>query len=110
MSVRVKSLLLNMLLPTELCFNRKALNLMPRALTSHQFYDLAYRLYQSGVERFFFWDGLGRTGGVGRWRKVPRLGHRQEVEEWFEQGRPSLRPACRLWSVDGWDLRMETPG
>ena len=87
-----------------------ALNLMPRALTSHQFYDLAYRLYQFGVERFFFWDGLGRTGGVGRWRKVPRLGHRQEVEEWFEQGRPSLRPACRLWSVDGWDLRMETPG
>ena len=88
-----------------------ALNLMPRALTANEFYDLAYRLYQSGVERFFFWDGLGRTGGVGRWRRVPRLGHRAEVEEWFEQGKPSLLPsACRLWSVDGWDLRMETPG
>ena len=87
-----------------------ALNMMPRALTSHEFYDLAYRLYQSGVERFFFWDGLGRTGGVGRWRKAPRLGHRREVEEWFKQGKPSLRPASRLWKVDGWDLRMETPG
>ena len=88
-----------------------ALNLMPRALTRHEFYDLAYRLYQSGVERFFFWDGLGRTGGVGRWRRAFRLGHRAEVEEWFEQGKPSLLPsAVRLWSVDGWDLRVETPG
>ena len=32
---------------------------MPRALTTHEFYDLAYRLYQSGVERFFFWGRFG---------------------------------------------------
>ena len=88
-----------------------ALNMMPRAMTSREYYDLAYRLYQSGVERFFFWDGLGRTGGVGRWRRAARIGHRSEVEEWFNKGKPSLLPAAsRLWILDGWDLRLETPG
>ena len=88
-----------------------ALNMMPRDLTSRQYYDMAYRLYQSGVERFFFWDGLGRTGGVGRWRRAARIGHRSEVEEWFRKGKPDLLPAAsRLWILDGWDLRMETPG
>ncbi|MCY3778049.1 MAG: family 10 glycosylhydrolase [Candidatus Aminicenantes bacterium] len=88
-----------------------ALNMMPRAMTSREYYDMAYRLYQSGVERFFFWDGLGRTGGVGRWRRAARIGHRSEVEEWFKKGSPSLLPAAsRLWILDGWDLRLETPG
>lgn len=88
-----------------------ALNMMPRAMTSREYYDMAYRLYQSGVERFFFWDGLGRTGGVGRWRRAARIGHQSEVEEWFKKGRPSLLPAAsRLWILDGWDLRLETPG
>lgn len=88
-----------------------ALNMMPRNLTSREYYDMAYRLYQSGVERFFFWDVLGRTGGVGRWRRAARIGHRSEVEEWFNKGKPSLLPAAsRLWILDGWDLRLETPG
>ena len=88
-----------------------ALNLMPRGVSSREYYDMAYRLYQSGVQRFFFWDGLGRTGGVGRWRKAARIGHRSEVEEWVRKGKPSLLPAAsRLWRLDGWDLRLETPG
>ena len=82
-----------------------AINLMPRDLSAQEYYRLAHSLYQSGVERFFFWDGLSRA------RKALRLGHREEVEEWFQQGQPSLFPtAVRLWSVDGWDLRVETPG
>ena len=42
-----------------------ALNMMPRSMTSREYYDMAYRLYRSGVERFFFWDGLGRTRRSG---------------------------------------------
>ena len=45
-----------------------AINLMPRDLSGEEYYRLAHSLYQSGVERFFFWDGLSRA------RKALRLG------------------------------------
>ena len=98
-----------------------AMNLMPRDLDIQEYYHLAHTLYQSGVERLFFWDGIARTSSsflrrdaLDAWRcsrEAPRLGHSEEVEAWFQQGKPSLFPsAVRLWTVDGWDLRVESPG
>ena len=84
---------------------RLALNMMPRELTPEEYYRKAHNLYQAGVENLFFWDGTERV------RKVPRLGHAEEVAAWMARGQPSLAPkAVRLKKVGIWDLRMETPG
>ena len=84
---------------------RLALNLMPRELTAEEYYRKAHALYQAGVENFFFWDGGSRV------RKVPRLGHREEVAAWMAAGQPKRTPgAVRLRKVGIWDFRMETPG
>ena len=84
---------------------RLALNLMPRELTPEEYSRKAHSLYQAGVENLFFWDGTERV------RKVPRLGHAEEVAAWMARGQPSLAPkAVRLKKIGIWDLRMETPG
>ena len=84
---------------------RLALNMMPRDLTPEEYYRKAHSLYQAGVENLFFWDGLNRV------RKVPRLGHREEVAAWMTAGQPARLPsAVRLRKLGTWDLRIETPG
>ena len=82
-----------------------ALNLMPRGLTTEEYHRKAHRLYESGVENFFFWDGIGRV------RKVPRLGHKEEVAAWSAAGEPPiLPPATPLRKLGDWELTLETPG
>jgi len=84
---------------------RLAPNLMPRELTAKQYRQKADFLYRSGVERFFFWDGIGRV------RKAARLGHQQEITDWIEAGKPPIVPsATRLRKLGKWDLSTETPG
>ena len=84
---------------------RLAMNLYPRHLTPEEYYRTAHVLYQAGVENLFFWDGDGRVN------KVPRLGHRQEVEAWMAAGQPSRAPNKVLIRKLGiWDLRIKTPG
>ena len=84
---------------------RLALNLMPRGLTAEEYHRKAHRLYGAGVEHLFFWDGIGRV------RKVPRLGHKEEVAAWSAAGEPPILPsATRLRKLGEWDLTLETPG
>ena len=84
---------------------RLALNMMPRDLTAEEYRRKAHFLYQSGVENFFFWDGISRC------RKALRLGHRDEVRDWVKAGGPPIVPtALRLTRLAGWDLEWETPG
>ncbi len=84
---------------------RLALNLMPRGLTVEEYHRKAHRLYGAGVENFFFWDGIGRV------RKVPRLGHKEEVAAWSAAGEPPILPtATRLRKLGEWELTLETPG
>ena len=84
---------------------RLALNLMPRGLSAEEYYQKAQKLYQEGVENFFFWDGSERV------RKALRLGHRKEVAAWVAAGQPPRLPsAVQVWDLGGWDLHMETPG
>ncbi len=84
---------------------RLALNFLPRDLSAEEYYRKTHKLYQAGVENFFFWDGTERV------RKARRLGHREEVEAWMAAGQPPRLPsAVRVWDLGGWDLRMETPG
>ncbi len=71
-----------------------ALNLMPGELTQEEYRRKAHKVYQIGVEKFFFWDGIGWA------RKAARLGHREELAAWMEAGQPALLPsAVRLWGV-----------
>lgn len=82
-----------------------ALNLMPRGLMAEEYHRKAHRLYGAGVEHFFFWDGISRV------RKVPRLGHKEEVAAWSAAGEPPILPAAtRLRKLGEWDLTLETPG
>jgi hypothetical protein len=82
-----------------------ALNLMPRGLTAEEYHQKAHRLYGAGVENFFFWDGISRV------RKVPRLGHKEEVAAWSAGGEPPILPtAIRLRKLGEWELTLETPG
>ena len=84
---------------------RLALNLMPRGLTAEEYHRKAHRLYGAGVEHFFFWDGIVRV------RKVPRLGHKEEVAAWSAAGEPPILPAAtRLRKLGEWELTLETPG
>jgi hypothetical protein len=84
---------------------RLALNLMPRGLTAEEYHRKAHRLYGAGVEHFFFWDGIGRV------RKAPRLGHKEEVAAWSAAGEPPILPsATRLRKLGEWELTLETPG
>ena len=84
---------------------RLALNLMPRGLTAEEYHRKAHRLYGAGVEHFFFWDGIVRV------RKVPRLGHKEEVAAWSAAGEPPILPtATRLRKLGEWELTLETPG
>ncbi len=84
---------------------RLALNLMPRGLTAEEYHRKAHRLYEAGVENFFFWDGIVRA------RKVPRLGHKEEVAAWSAAGEPPILPtATRLRKLGEWELTLETPG
>ena len=82
-----------------------AFNLMPRDLTAEAYRRTAHRLYQAGVDNFFFWDGIERV------RKAARLGHRSELEAWIQAGEPPIRPtAVPLTRMGEWDLTVETPG
>ncbi len=84
---------------------RLAPNLMPRDLTAEQYRRKAHMLSQTGVEHFFFWDGIGRV------RKASRLGHQKEVTDWIKDGGPPIVPtATRLRKLGKWDLSTETPG
>jgi len=62
-------------------------------------------LYQAGARHFLFWDGVERV------RKASRIGHRQEVTDWIENGEPPIiSTATRLRKLGKWDLSTETPG
>ena len=80
-------------------------NLMPRALTAEEYSRKAHMLYEAGVERFFFWDGIERV------RRASRLGHREEVSDRIEEGEVTVVPtSIRLRTLGIWDLNTETPG
>lgn len=84
---------------------RLALNLMPRNLTIDQYYSKASRLYQSGVEYLFFWDGINRV------KFFLRLGHTAEMSSRLTNGSLEIIPTkTRLKSLGGWNLNVETPG
>ena len=78
---------------------------MPRALTAEEYSRKAHMLYEAGVERFFFWDGIERV------RRASRLGHREEVSDRIEEGEVTVVPtSIRLRTLGIWDLNTETPG
>lgn len=90
-----------------------ALNVMPRDMPPEEFRRKAASLYAQGVDNLFFWDSAGPSGranyGSG-WNALRRLGHREEIERWQQQGEPGLRPASlgQRWVVD-YDLTYQTP-
>ncbi len=91
-----------------------ALNLMPRNLTAEQYRTLAASLYEVGVDNFFFWDAdmlQARFSSEGSWNALRRLGHRDEIEAWAAEGKPSLATsALKLKSIGDWDVSYDTPG
>jgi hypothetical protein len=83
-----------------------AFNLMPRDLSPAEYRRRAHRLYQSGAEYLFLWDGGERTRF-----NAPRLGHREEIARWVAAGEPPLTlPSVRVRKLGRWDFRLDTPG
>ena len=88
-----------------------ALNLMPRQISPEQYRRRAHRLYQAGVEYFFFWDASGRNDFSHSWDVLRRLGHCEELEAWVREGSPELeRTGSTLRKLGDWDLSYVTPG
>lgn len=91
-----------------------ALNIMPRHMPPEAFNRKASALYALGVEHLFFWDSagpFGRANYSAGWNALRRLGHREAIEAWRQQGEPSLRPeTMRLLRVGDYDLTYQTPG
>lgn len=91
-----------------------ALNVMPRHMQPEAFRRKAAALYSQGVENLFFWDSAGPSGRANfnpGWNALRRLGHREEIEAWLRQGKPSLAPAVMpLRTVGDYDLTYQTPG
>ena len=91
-----------------------ALNVMPRHMPPEDFRRKAASLYGLGVENLFFWDSAGPYGRANyspSWNALRRLGQRDEIEQWRQQGEPSLAPALNpLRRVGDYDLTYQTPG
>ena len=88
-------------------------NLMPRQMSGEDYMRKAARLYEAGIENFFFWDCSENRGGpdVESWSTMRRLGHREEVEAWVEHERPGLAsPDMAVRKLGEWDMRYQTPG
>ena len=88
-------------------------NLMPRHMSTEDYMRKAARLYEAGIENFFFWDCGENRGGpdVESWSALRRLGHREEVEAWVEHERPGLAsPSMAVRKLGDWDMRYQTPG
>lgn len=88
-----------------------ALNLMPRQVTPEDYLRRAHALYSAGAENLFFWDSYQRNNFDPSWTALTRLGHRDELAEWANRGRPAImRPRRTLVKIGDWDLAYGTPG
>ncbi|MDE0167365.1 MAG: family 10 glycosylhydrolase [Bryobacterales bacterium] len=90
---------------------RLALNLMPRRLSPDQYRERAHALYEAGSEHFFFWDTNARNDFSPSWDVLRRLGHRDELARWADDGKPAYEaPGSHLRKLGTWNLGYETPG
>jgi uncharacterized lipoprotein YddW (UPF0748 family) len=90
---------------------RLALNLMPRQMAPEDYRRRAHGLYRAGIEHLFFWDTNSRNNFSISWDALRRLGHREELQAWAQEGSPKLeRPGSTLHRLGEWDLSYATPG
>ena len=88
-----------------------ALNLMPRRLSPDQYRARAEALYEAGSDHLFFWDTNARNDFSPSWDAVRRLGHREELAHWAQNGKPGYdATGSRLKKLGDWSLGYETPG
>ena len=87
-------------------------NIMPRQMSADDYRSRIAGLYSVGVENFFFWDcAPNRANFTYSYDAMRRLGHRDEIEAWSAEGRPSHGPTrIELKQLGGWDYRYATPG
>ena len=87
-------------------------NIMPRQMSADDYRSRIAGLYSVGVENFLFWDcAPNRANFTYSYDAMRRLGHRDEIEAWSAEGRPSHGPTrIELKQLGGWDYRYATPG
>ena len=87
-------------------------NIMPRQMSADEYRSRIAGLYSVGVENFLFWDcAPNRANFTYSYDAMRRLGHRDEIEAWSAEGRPSHGPTrIELKQLGGWDYRYATPG
>ena len=86
-------------------------NLMPRQISAEDYMRRAARLYEAGIENFFFWDCSENRGDVQSWSALRRLGHREEVEARAKGDSLSLAsPTMVVRKLGDWDMAYEMPG
>ena len=84
---------------------------MPRQLSPDEYRRRAHALYRAGAEHLFFWDTNRRNDFSPSWSVLPRLGHREELEDWARAGsQPFVTPGRNLRKLGDWDLSYATPG
>ena len=83
-------------------------------MTPEEFRRAAARIYSACVDMLFFWDCAGpafRANLRPMWSALKRLGHRDELQDWIDDGEPQLSRGITPFTVFGdWDTRYETPG
>lgn len=88
-----------------------SLNLMPRQIAPEEYRRRAHALYEAGVQSLFFWDCYQRNNYDLSWSALRRLGHREEIARWYQDGAPGFaRGRAQLRKIGNWDLSYRTPG
>lgn len=91
-----------------------AANVMPRHMAPENLRRNAHMIYAAGVDHLFFWDCAGPSGRANyqpMWNALRRLGHRDEIAEWVDSGKPALGDwTVPLLRLGNWDMTVIAPG
>ena len=86
--------------------------MQPPTFTAEGYLHRANSLYRKGIDSLFFWWGdVGNANYKNSWNTLRRLGHREEIEAWVNNGKPNLdAPLLTVNKLGDWDMSYITPG